>query len=190
MTLTLLSGPAEEPVSLAEARAHLKLDATEEDALLTALLTAARATLEAETRRAFVEQSWRLTLDDWPSGPLEIPLAPVSEVTAVKVASLSGAMLPLDPAFYEAETGERPRIAVKRGQAWPMPATRLAGIVIDFRAGYGAVADVPMPLRQAALMLAAHWFEHREPVGSYDFGGAKLPRTVSALVKPFRRMRL
>ena len=42
MTLTLLSGPAEEPVSLAEARAHLKLDATEEDALLTALLTAAR----------------------------------------------------------------------------------------------------------------------------------------------------
>jgi len=186
MTLTLLAGPAEEPVSLAEARAHLKLDATEEDALLTALLTAARATLEAETRRAFVAQNWRLTLDEWPLGPIAIPLAPVAEVTSVKVAALSGAMLPLDPGFYETETGEHPRIAVKSGQAWPMPATRLAGIEIGFTAGYGAVADVPMPLRQAMLMLAAHWFEHREPVGD----GAKLPRTVSALVKPFRRMRL
>jgi len=187
MTLTLLTGPAEEPVSLAEARAHLKLDATEEDALLTALLTAARATLEAETRRAFVMQSWRLTLDDWPPVPIELPLAPVASVTAVKVAALSGAMLPLDPAFYEVYAGGEPaRIAVKNGQAWPMPATRLAGIAIDFTGGYGAAADVPMPLRQAILMLAAHWFEHREPVGD----GAKLPRTVSALVKPYRRLRL
>ena len=83
MTLTLITGPAAEPVSLAQARAHLKLDATEEDALLTALLTAARATLEAETRRAFMTQSWRLTLDEWPAGPLELPLAPVARPLAV-----------------------------------------------------------------------------------------------------------
>ena len=187
MTLTLTEGPAAEPVSLAEARAHLKLDATEEDALLTALVTAARTTLEAETRRAFMTQNWRLTLDEWPAGPLELPLAPVASVTAVKTAALSGAMVPIDPGFYEVDAkGEPPRIAAKRGQAWPMPATRLAGISIDFTAGYGAAADVPMPLRQAVLLLAAHWFENREPLGE----GAELPLTVSALVARYRRLHL
>lgn len=185
MTLSLISPPAEEPVTLAEARAHLRLDAAEEDALLEALIAAARTSLEAETRRAFVTQHWRLTLDDWPSRPIELPLAPVTEVTAVKVALLSGAMLAIDPAFYEVDAkGEPPRIAAKRGQAWPMPATRLAGIEVEFSAGYGDA--VPQPLKQAILLLAAHWFENRAPVGE----GAELPRTVSALAAPYRRLRL
>jgi uncharacterized phiE125 gp8 family phage protein len=187
MTLTLIAGPAAEPVSLAEARAHLKLDATDEDALLGALVTAARTLLEAETRRAFMTQSWRLTLDEWPAGALALPLAPVAGVTAVKVAALSGAMIEMDPGFYEVDAkGEPPRIAAKRGQAWPMPATRLAGISVDFEAGYGTAADVPMPLRQAVLLLASHWFENREPVGD----GVELPLTVSALVARYRRLRL
>ena len=187
MTLSLISPPAEEPVTLAEARAHLRLDAAEEDGLLSALVTAARTALEAETRRAFVTQYWRFTLDDWPSRPIELPLAPVAEVTAVKVALVSGAMLTIDPAFYEVETrGEPPRIAAKRGQAWPMPATRLAGIEVEFTAGYGAPAAVPQPLKQAILLLAAHWFESRAPIGE----GVELPLTVSALAAPYRRIRL
>ncbi|MEP0708186.1 MAG: head-tail connector protein [Parvibaculum sp.] len=187
MTLTLIEGPAAEPVSLAEARAHLKLDATEEDALLGALVTAARTLLEAETRRAFLTQRWQLTLDEWPAGALALPLAPVASVIAVKVAAMSGAMIAIDPGFYEVDAkGEPPRLAAKRGQAWPMPATRLAGISVDFEAGYGTAADVPMPLRQAVLLLAAHWFENREPVGD----GVELPLTVSALIARYRRHRL
>lgn len=187
MTLMLIAGPAEEPVTLAEARAHLRLEATEEDALLTALLTAARVMLEAETRRAFVTQDWRLILDDWPATWIALPLAPVAAVTSVKVAAMSGAMLALDPAFYEVDAkGEPPRVAAKRGQAWPMPATRLGGIEVDFTAGYGAAASVPAPLKQAVLLLAAHWFENREPVGN----GAELPLTVSALAARYRRRHL
>jgi len=187
MALILLTAPAEEPVTLAEARAHLRLDGTEENPLVEALIAAARAALEAETRRAFVTQSWRLTLDDWPEGPVKLPLAPAQAVTAVRVASLSGAMLPIDPAFYETDlAGEPPRLAAKRGQAWPMPATRLAGIAVDFTAGYGAAADVPPPLKQALLLLVAHWFEHREPMGA----GTELPRMITALVAPYKRVRL
>ena len=187
MTLSLISPPAEEPVTLAEARAHLRLDAAEEDGLLSALVTAARTALEAETRCVFVTQYWRFTLDDWPSRPIELPLAPVAEVTAVKVALVSGAMLTIDPAFYEVDTrGEPPRIAARRGQAWPMPATRLAGIEVEFTAGYGAPAAVPQPLKQAILLLAAHWFESRAPIGE----GVELPLTVSALAAPYRRIRL
>ncbi|MDO9125489.1 MAG: head-tail connector protein, partial [Parvibaculum sp.] len=81
---------------------------------------------------------------------------------------------------------EPPRVAAKRGQAWPMPATRLAGIAVDFTAGYGAAAAVPAPLKQAVLLLAAHWFENREPLGN----GVELPLTVSALVARYRRLHL
>lgn len=189
MALTLLTPPAAEPVALSDARAHLRLDATEEDVLLGSLLTAARMAIEAATRRAFLSQSWRLTLDDWPTQPVEIPLAPVLTIDAVKVATIGGSMLTIDPAFYEVDAASTPpRLAAKRGQAWPMPATRLAGIAIDFTAGYAAAADVPDPLKQAILMLAAHWFENRTPV---SFGaGAEIPAMVAALIAPYRRFNL
>jgi uncharacterized phiE125 gp8 family phage protein len=189
MALTLLTPPAAEPVALADARAHLRLDATEEDALLGSLLTAARMAVEAAARYALLPQSWRLTLDDWPTQPVEIPLAPVLTLDAVRVATIGGSMLTIDPAFYEVDTtGTPPRLAARRGQAWPMPATRLAGIAIDFTAGHAAAAEVPAPLKQAILLLAAHWFENREPV---PLGAkAELPAMVAALIAPYRRLHL
>lgn len=184
MTLLLLSGPAEEPVTLAELRAHLRLDATSEDMMLTAFITAARAALEGETRRAFVAQNWRLLLDQWPGAAVTLPLAPVASVTAVTLADVGV----LDPALYEtALAGDAPRIVARSG--WPMPARRIAGIAVDFAAGYGDAAAVPAPLKQAVLMLAAHWFEHREPV-SLGENAAQIPLTVTALIAPYRRMRL
>jgi uncharacterized phiE125 gp8 family phage protein len=184
MPLILLAGPVEEPVTLAEARAHLRLDGTEENGLVTALIAAARAALEAETRRAFMTQSWRLVLDAWPQGALMLPLAPVQDVTAVAVAGADGAMVPLDAEFYDvALAGDAPRLAPKPGAAFPDPAIRLGGIAVDFTAGYDGAEDVPPPLRQALLMLVAGWFEQRE-------AAAELPRAVTALVAPWRRLHL
>lgn len=189
MTLILTAGPAEEPVTLAEAKAYLRLDGTEEDALVTALVTAARAMLEAETRRAFVTQGWRLALDRWPKREIALPLAPVAAVEAVTVATLGGEET-LDAAQYEADLAhEPPRLLLKRDTALPQPALLAGGIAIDFRAGYGAAADVPAPLRQAILMLVAHWFETRAPI-AFGLGPADIPMTVAALVAPYRRIRL
>ncbi|MCE9650579.1 MAG: head-tail connector protein [Parvibaculum sp.] len=184
MTLMLLSGPAEEPVTLAEARAHLRLDGADEDALLSAFITAARAVLEGETRRAFVTQNWRLLLDEWPGRELILPLAPIAAVTAVTVDG-AGA---LDATLYEtALAGDGPRLVA--AGAWPAPSRRVAGIAVDFTAGYGSAADVPTPLKQAVLLLAAHWFDRREPAGLGD-GPAELPPAVKALAAPYRRVRL
>ena len=157
MTLALLTGPAAEPVTLAEARAHLRLDGTEENPLVEALIAAARAALEAETRRAFVTQSWRLTLDDWPADPVRLPLAPVAAVTAVKVASLSGAMLPIDPGFYETDSPANRR-------ALPPSAVRpgRSGDAVGHRGGFHRGpwrADVPPPLKQA--LFQAHVWQPR-----------------------------
>jgi uncharacterized phiE125 gp8 family phage protein len=188
MTLILTSGPDEEPVTLDEARAFLRLDATDEDALVAAFITAARTVLEAETRRAFVTQGWRLLLDRWPARGVSIPLAPVSAVTRLALVAADGAMQELDASLYEtALAGDAPRIVA--AGAWPAPPRRVGGIAVDFVAGYGAAADVPQPLKQALLMLVAHWFETRTPVAFGD-APADIPLTVAALVAPYRRPHL
>tara|TARA_R110002074_G_C12426503_1_gene656426 strand:- start:621 stop:1184 length:564 start_codon:yes stop_codon:yes gene_type:complete len=187
MTLMLMSGAASEPVTLDEARAHLRLDTENEDMLLGAFLTAARVTLEAQTRRAFVTQSWRLILDAWPEPAVTLPLAPVSAITSVTMND-EGAPRVVSPALYDiALEGDAPRLAAKGG--WPAPSRRVGGIHIDFTAGYGEASAVPAPLRQAILLLAAHWFEHREPVSLGDTAG-ELPLSVSALIAPYRRVHL
>src|SRR5687768_8644956 len=61
-----ISGPAVEPVSIAEAKAHLRLDGSEDDALVGALVAAARVAVEVEIRQVLVAQGWRVSLDAWP----------------------------------------------------------------------------------------------------------------------------
>lgn len=189
MTLILTAGPAEEPVTLGEARAFLRLDDTSEDGLLAALITAARAVLEGETRRAFVTQSWRLLIDRFPEGAIVMPLAPVAEVTAIRLVARNGESETVDPALYDLELGaEPPRIHPAARGTWPAPKKRAGGIAVDFTAGYGGPAAVPQALKHAVLLLVAHWFETRLPVA---FEGAnEIPFTVGALIAPYRRFRL
>ncbi|KAB7741605.1 hypothetical protein F2P47_04160 [Parvibaculum sedimenti] len=190
MTLILTAGPAEEPVTLAEARAFLRLDDTSEDTLVTALITAARATLEAETRRAFVTQHWRLLVDRFPEDAIVLPLAPVSAVSAISLIARTAPDEALDAALYELDlAGEPPRVWRADGAVWPKAKRRIAGIAIDFTAGYGGAASVPQPLKQAVLMLVAHWYETRLPV-AYDGAASDIPLTVAALIAPYRRFRL
>jgi hypothetical protein len=66
MPSVLLTAPSVEPVSLAEAKAHLRVDVTDDDALITALITAARQSAEHKTRRSLCTQQWSLVLDQFP----------------------------------------------------------------------------------------------------------------------------
>ncbi len=93
MTLALLTGPAAEPVTLAEARAHLRLDGTEENPLVEALIAAAVRRSKRSAAR-LRDERWRLMLDHCPHGQaVRLPLALVVVVTAVRCAA---AMLPID----------------------------------------------------------------------------------------------
>ena len=81
----LLSGPAEEPVALAEAKAWLRVDGDDEDGLIATLVTAARVHVESVTGRALVTQSWRLVLDAWPADRMvRLPVAPLQSLTAIR----------------------------------------------------------------------------------------------------------
>ena len=187
----LLAGPAEEPVTLAEAKAWLKVDGADEDALIGTLITAARLHLESVTGRALLTQSWRLVLDAWPAGgEVRLPVAPLSELTAIRAFDEDGDEHTIGLAQFLVEAGGTPARLVLPPTVAGMPALRQRfGIEIDYVAGFGEPSDVPQELKQALLVLVAHWFEHRDAVviaGS----GAVIPFGFDRLIAPYREVRL
>lgn len=77
MSSLLLTAPAVEPLSLAETKDYLRVEHNDDDDLIGALIAASRIHVEAQTRRALITQTWRITLDAWPSEgrlPIRPPL--------------------------------------------------------------------------------------------------------------------
>src|SRR5690606_39266484 len=92
MTSYLLAGPGEEPVSLAEAKAFLKVDDEAEDGLITTLIGAARLHIEGVTGKALMAQSWRKVIDALPgSRSVRLPVGPVGAISAINAIDESGA---------------------------------------------------------------------------------------------------
>jgi uncharacterized phiE125 gp8 family phage protein len=187
----LLAGPAEEPVSLAETKAFLRLDADTEDALVTTLIAAARLHVEGTTGRALVRQGWRAVLDAWPAERVvTLPVAPLLELDEIRVFDEQDDERVISLGQFQVETGVAPARLLLPGTVDGMPVLReRLGIEIDYVAGFGAAADVPRDLKQALLALVAHWFEHRDAVivaGS----GAVVPAGFERLVAGYRQVRL
>jgi uncharacterized phiE125 gp8 family phage protein len=162
MGLELITAPASEPVSLAEAKAYLRVDAEDEDALIGSLVAAARAFAESHTGRAFVTQSWRLWCDAWPARVLVLPKAPLIAVTSIAVHDRSGAATTLSSDVYIVDSARQPgRIVLKDTAVLPAGLREANAIAVSFDAGYGVADDVPAALRNAVLSLVAHLYEAR-----------------------------
>jgi uncharacterized phiE125 gp8 family phage protein len=189
MKKTLLSGPAVEPLSLAEAKAHLRLDAADEDALVERLIAAARAKVESDTRLVTIAQAWRVSLEAWPrQRTVTLPVQPLLAVDVVRALDGAGVATIVPASDYEVDF-EAGTVTAKAAAGFA-PGVSAGGFEIDFTAGFGpAGADVPAPLRQAMLMLAAHWFEQRSAVAVGDLPQT-VPAGVAALTAPYRRMTL
>ena len=96
MTPILLSAPAVEPVSLAEAKTWLRIARDSDDELIGALITSARLVVEAHTHLVLIEQTWRIVADGWPpASELELPVRPMLALEEIRVADAVGTMIPL-----------------------------------------------------------------------------------------------
>ncbi len=191
MALVLTSGPASEPISVEEAKAHLRIDTNAEDVLIASLILTSRLHIEAAADLALINQTWTLKLDRWPLGAeVVIPLSPLQAVNAVRVKDGNGVAQVVPSTSYLVDMASKPPRLVWNATARPDPGVPAAGIEIEFGAGFGASSvSVPAPIRHAVLLLIAHWYEHR---ASIEIGSPalRIPDLVSDLIQPFRKIRL
>lgn len=195
MALSLVTGPSVEPVTLAEAKAHLRQDVADEDALITTLIAAARQWAENFTHRAFITQTWDLKLDDFPDleCAIELPLAPVSAITSITYVDQNNVTQTWSSTLYLTDlpsgpTAQRGRISPAYAQYYPVPLTVLNAVTVRFVAGYGASpASVPEAIRAAIKLLIGHWFERRTPVQvGPGLVVAEIPMGVESLLWPYK----
>ncbi len=187
MPLILTTPPAAEPVSLAEAKAHLRVSHADDDAYISRLIAAARRTVERATSLRLVTQGWSLFADRWPDGPaLSLQLSPVTAIADIITYGEDDTPATVDPAHYYLDHVSRPARAVLRdGRTPPRGGRPVNSIEVRFTAGFGAASLVPEDLRQAILLTVAHWFDHRG-----DGGGGALPLAAVELLTAHRTVRL
>ena len=190
MTPVLITPPAAEPLTLAEAKLWLRLDTPDEDDAVNRLIAAARLTVEAESGLKLIDQAWRLVMDQQPADNcIRVPLKPFKAVTAARDFALDNTQSVVSSAAYAVDAQSLPGRIILNA-AFPAPGRAYAGIEFDLSIGDGAAAaNVPAPLRQAMLLLIAHWFENRGDSGA----GAEtrgVPPEIALLLSNYRRWRL
>jgi uncharacterized phiE125 gp8 family phage protein len=189
MSAVLLTAPAAEPLSLADAKAFLRVEHGDDDAIITALISAARHHVEALTRLGLMTQTWRVVLDRWPdNGRIRRKLGPLRSVSAARIHNESGDTVALDDDRFVVDAAAGTIAAP--GWSLPIPGRATAGIELDIEIGFGdAPADVPQILLQAIRMLVAHWYENRGLV-SIGQSIAMMPPSVNAMIASHRVLSL
>lgn len=195
------SAAAATPVSLTEAKMHLRLAATEaaallyadENSYLTALIEAATALTEIITDRALITQTWDLYLQDWPVGDsIEIGKPPLQSVTHVKYTDYDGTETTWSSSEYIVDTDSEPgRIVLAYGYNWPdfTPYPKNP-INVRFIAGYGAAGSaVPDPIIHAIKLLISHYYDNREhAIIGMNTSIQELPFGVMSLLSAYREV--
>lgn len=184
--IKVTTAPAIEPLTTAEVKLHLRIDHSEEDALIDRLIQTARQQCEDVSRRAFITRTLTAKLDCWPDCTFELPFPPLLAVTSIKYTDISAVQTTFSASNYIVDAHSEPgRIGLKWSSYWPSVTLQaINGIEIIYTAGYGAAAtDVPDRYKAAILLLVAHLYENREAaVVGQGFSSQALPFGLDALL--------
>ena len=163
--LKLIIGPATELFTNVGAVAFARIDAdaaTEDDSLITSLVKAARRTAERYTRRAFITQTWEISLDDQPS-VIELPFGQIQSITSVKILKEDETSIKERSTNYSFTTGDMARVWLRTGYTWTTTTRRHDVMRIRFVCGYGdASTDVPEDIMEATKQIFTYYYENRE----------------------------
>lgn len=166
--LTLVAGPATEPISKATLKTHLAIheDDTEHDGYLEdELIPGCREVIEEVAGLSLLEQTWEAAFDCWPSsGVFILPRPPLQSVSSISYTDKDGNAGTVSASSYVVDTRSFPgKVWLKSSADWPSVELQEGpSIVIRYVAGYASAGLVPHRVRRAILLLAGHYFENRE----------------------------
>jgi len=172
MAVRLITPPAAEPVTLTEAKAHLRVDHSEDDALISSLISASRVYCEQFTARAFITQTWEYVVDAFPTNEIMLPMPPLQSVVSIKYDDGAGVEQTLDITEYEVDTVSQPGWVVPVTTGWPAVWDSINSVRIRFVAGYDPgtdspidlAANVPHSLKAAILLHVGQLYAQREDI--------------------------
>ena len=194
MGYSLITAPQAEPLTLAEAKLHLRVEnyVFEDDVLINALIIAARQYAEQLTGRSIVNQQWLYVTDEFagrsfmggfgrdsasfgnlPYNGFALEKGPVQSIDYIKYLDMAGVLQTMPASQYAAElTGMLARVTPKFGQIWPVALPQIGAVQIAFTAGYasvdttGAAVGVPEGLKAWMKLRIGALYENREEVVS------------------------
>lgn len=212
MGLRLITPPAYSPITLAQALAHLRVDAGDDDAYVALALASAVSAVESFTKRPLYKQQWRYALNQFPygrtgfddfrplwmeAGAIELPLAPLvatNPITSIAYVDEAGAAQTLGSSHYRVSNSDRCVVAPTYGEVWPVTLAVQDAVTIDFYAGYaedttgGDTANViPPALKHAVLLMLGQFYANREAVITGTIA-VELPLGVQSLCAPFAKV--
>lgn len=197
VALKLITPPANDPISLQEAKDHLRIAHSDDDDLIEAFITAATKHVDGPRGylgRALIEQTWDYYADAFPlcNKPLEIPLPPLLEIIGVFYLDSSGGEQEFSAAAYTIDYASEPaRLWLPSSGSWPSSVAKTNAVRVRFRAGYldesvsPAVDDVPADIRHAILLYIGSMYEYREQIVSSPTPGL-LPWGAEQLLRNHR----
>lgn len=177
--------PSVEPITLAEAKAHCRVDSTADDAYITTLITVAREYVEERLDVTLITSTWQAKYDCFPLWEILLPRPPMqnaSVTVAYRQTDGNVTTIVSGSTTFQSDPNATPgRIYPLWAQAWPVPRGDENCVTVTWAAGYGASgASVPAVVRHAMLLLIGHWFASREPVTSGN--AVVVPLTFETLI--------
>ena len=159
------TSPVQEPVSVAEAKAHLRIDHGDEDTVIAGLIKAAREMVESDAEISLLPQTLTWYIDAFPAWEICLRRPPVNSITSITYLDADGTSQTLSASDYRFDGYSRPaRITPAYNEEWPDTYQVNNAVTIVAAAGYTSVSEVPQLAKQAIHMLVGHWYDNRETV--------------------------
>jgi uncharacterized phiE125 gp8 family phage protein len=190
--------PAFEPFLLADVKSHLRVDIGDDDSYIKLLIATARGYVESYIGKALYQQTWRYTMDYFPTGVfprtiIRLPIPPLVSITSITYVDTNGVTQTVDPTQYRVVIMDVGTVAPVFTNPWPVPLIVDAAVNITFVSGYNTVdvvdgdpsKTIPPAIKHAMLLVVGNLYENREGV-VIDQRIDKLPFGIEALLAPHR----
>jgi uncharacterized phiE125 gp8 family phage protein len=181
----LITAPTSEPITLSEAKLYLKVDNSDEDALITALIVAARDSCERYTNMAFFTQTWEAYFDYLPT-LIEFNKSPIQSITKIEYYDSANTLQTLSSSLYDVDlVGSPVRIRKGKNMTYPEVYQRLNAVKITFVAGVTSTAAIPEQIKLALKLTLGHFYENRQTV-VIGHSVNEVPKTAEYLLDQYR----